>query len=79
MVRYIIGIVSGAFVTASLLFLMNFLIENGEQVVQDPRERLLLDFVRVKQAGNRQSGRSETREDRKATDSSARRAAAAVR
>lgn len=49
MVRYVIGILSGAFITTFLLFLMNFLIENGEAALQDPRERLILDFVRVKE------------------------------
>ncbi|MEN7342281.1 MAG: TonB family protein [Pseudomonadota bacterium] len=47
--RYLIGVISGALVTCFLLFLMNFLIENGTQVLQDPRERMMLDFVRVKQ------------------------------
>ncbi|MEM7764310.1 MAG: TonB family protein [Pseudomonadota bacterium] len=45
--RYLIGLVSGAVVTSFLLFLMNFLIESGEQVLQDPRDRQMLDFVRV--------------------------------
>ena len=47
--RYLIGVISGALVTCFLLFLMNFLIENGTQVLQDPRERMMLDFVCVKQ------------------------------
>ncbi|MEL7296455.1 MAG: TonB family protein [Pseudomonadota bacterium] len=47
--RYLIGLVSGAVVTSFLLFLMNFLIENGESALQKPRERQMLDFVRVKQ------------------------------
>lgn len=49
MVRYVIGILSGAFITTFLVFLMNFLIENGEAALQEPRERLILDFVRVKE------------------------------
>ncbi|MEO0614526.1 MAG: energy transducer TonB [Pseudomonadota bacterium] len=49
MIRYLIAIVSGALVTSSLLFLMTFLIETGESAVTDPRERQLLDFVRVRQ------------------------------
>ncbi|MEL6869494.1 MAG: energy transducer TonB [Pseudomonadota bacterium] len=47
--RYIIGVVSGAFITAFLLFLMNFLIETGEKAATKPRDRSMLDFVRVKQ------------------------------
>ncbi|MEL7024623.1 MAG: energy transducer TonB [Pseudomonadota bacterium] len=47
MARYIIGIVSGALITTFLLFLMNFLIESGETALSDPRDRLVLDFVRV--------------------------------
>ncbi|MEO0345379.1 MAG: energy transducer TonB [Pseudomonadota bacterium] len=49
MTRYLIAIVSGALVTSSLLFLMTFLIETGESAVTTPRERQLLDFVRVRQ------------------------------
>lgn len=49
MIRYAIAIVSGAIVTSALLFLMTFLIESGESAVTKPRERQLLDFVRVKQ------------------------------
>ncbi len=49
MVRYIIAIISGALVTSFLLFMMNFLIETGESPITDPRERQMLDFVRVKQ------------------------------
>ena len=49
MIRFAIAIVSGAIVTAALLFLMTFLIESGESAVTKPRERQLLDFVRVKQ------------------------------
>ena len=49
MVRYAIAILSGALVTAGLLFLMTFLIETGESPLSKPRERQLLDFVRVKQ------------------------------
>lgn len=49
MIRYLIAIVSGALVTSSLLFLMTFLIETGESAVTEPRERQLLDFVRVRQ------------------------------
>ncbi|MFK8053541.1 MAG: energy transducer TonB [Woeseiaceae bacterium] len=45
--RYVVAIISGAVVTSFLLFLMNFLIENGESALQTPRERQLLDFVRV--------------------------------
>lgn len=47
--RYLIGIVSGAFVTVFLLFLMNLLIESGPGAETDPRKRQMLDFVRVKQ------------------------------
>ena len=49
MVRYIIAVISGVVVTSFLLFLMNFLIETGEKAATDPRERQMLDFVRVKQ------------------------------
>ena len=49
MARYIIAIISGAVITSFLLFLMNVLIESGESAVTDPRERQMLDFVRVKQ------------------------------
>ncbi len=59
--RYIIGIVSGALVTTFLLFLMNFLIESGEAALSDPRERMVLDFVEVKQEEvvNRQERKPE--------------------
>lgn len=48
MARYIIALISGAVITSFLLFLMNFLIETGVSAQTDPRERQMLDFVRVK-------------------------------
>lgn len=49
MTRYVIAIISGAFVTAGLLALMTFLIETGEKALQDAPPAQILDFVRVKQ------------------------------
>ncbi|MEM7610095.1 MAG: TonB family protein [Pseudomonadota bacterium] len=49
MSRYIIGVITGAVVTTFLFFLMNLLIVTGEAALSDPRDRMVLDFVRVKQ------------------------------
>ncbi len=46
--RYAFSIVTGSFVTLSLLFVMHLLIEYGESAVTKERTRHNLDFVRVK-------------------------------
>ncbi len=48
-VRYVISILSGVSVTIGLLWLMQFLIENGVDAITEPPEKYYLDFVRVKQ------------------------------
>jgi protein TonB len=50
--RYVFAIVTGTFVTLSLLFIMHLLIEFGESALSTPRERHVLDFVRVKRNEN---------------------------
>ena len=46
--RYVFSIVVGTFVTLSLLYVMHLLIEYGESVLTDPKEKYMLEFVRVK-------------------------------
>ncbi len=46
--RYAFSIVIGTMVTLGLLFLMNFLIESGEQAMVKPGTKYYLEFVRVK-------------------------------
>jgi protein TonB len=46
--RYAFSLVIGVIVTLSLLFVMHLLIATGKAALTKPRERLNLDFVRVK-------------------------------
>ena len=46
--RYAFATVVGIVVTLSLLFIMQLLIATGQKALTQPRERLQLDFVRVK-------------------------------
>ena len=46
--RYAFSTVVGIVVTLSLLFIMQLLIATGQKALTQPRERLQLDFVRVK-------------------------------
>ena len=46
--RYAFSVVIGVVVTLSLLFVMHLLIATGKAALTKPRERLNLDFVRVK-------------------------------
>ena len=46
--RYAFSVVIGVVVTLSLLFVMHLLIASGREALTKPRERLNLDFVRVK-------------------------------
>jgi len=50
--RYIFAIVVGTMVTLSLLFVMHLLIEYGESAMSTPRDRHMLEFVRVKRNEN---------------------------
>jgi protein TonB len=50
--RYIFSIVTGTIVTLSLLFVMQLLIATGVSALTKPRERAVLDFVRVKRNEN---------------------------
>jgi len=50
--RYAISIVLGSVVTLSLLFTMQILIASGEEALSKPRERYVLDFVRVRRNEN---------------------------
>lgn len=50
--RYVISIVTGVAVTLSLLFVMQLLIATGKGALTTPRERAMLDFVRVKRNEN---------------------------
>ncbi len=50
--RYVISIVTGVAVTLSLLFVMQLLIATGKAALTEPRERAMLDFVRVKRNEN---------------------------
>ncbi|MFQ5982826.1 MAG: energy transducer TonB [Woeseiaceae bacterium] len=50
--RYVFSIVTGTLVTLSLLFVMHLLIEFGESALSKPRDRHLLEFVRVKRNEN---------------------------
>lgn len=45
--RYIVGIVVGGSVAVSLLWVMQFLIATGQDVLQDKNPRRFMDFVRV--------------------------------
>ena len=50
--RYIFSIVIGVAVTLSLLFVMQLLIVTGKAALTEPRERYLLEFVRVRRNEN---------------------------
>jgi len=50
--RYAFSIVVGVAVTLSLLFIMHLLIEFGESALSTPRERHMLEFVRIKRNEN---------------------------
>jgi protein TonB len=50
--RYVISIVTGVFVTLSLLFVMQLLIATGKGALTKPRDRAKLEFVRVKRNEN---------------------------
>ncbi len=50
--RYLFSIVTGLIVTLSLLFVMQLLIATGVKALTEPRERAVLDFVRVKRNEN---------------------------
>lgn len=50
--RYVFAIVTGTLVTLSLLFIMHLLIEFGESALSTPRDRHMLEFVRVKRNEN---------------------------
>ena len=50
--RYAFAIVVGVAVTLSLLFVMHLLIEFGESALSTPRERYMLEFVRIKRNEN---------------------------
>ncbi len=53
--RYVFAIVVGTVVTLTLLFVMHLLIAYGEAALTKPRERHMLEFVRVKRAENVQT------------------------
>jgi len=50
--RYAFSIIVGSAVTLSLLFIMQILIESGEEALSKPRERHLLEFVRIRRNEN---------------------------
>ena len=50
--RYVISIVVGSIVTVTLLFVMQLLIVTGKQALTEPRDRHILEFVRVKRNEN---------------------------
>ncbi len=50
--RYAFSIVMGSVVTLGLLFIMQILIESGEDAISKQRERFTLDFVRVRRNEN---------------------------
>jgi protein TonB len=50
--RYAFSIFVGSAVTLSLLFIMQVLIASGEEALSKPRERHLLEFVRVRRNEN---------------------------
>lgn len=50
--RYAFSIVIGVLVTLSLLFVMHLLIKFGENALSTPRERYMLEFVRIKRNEN---------------------------
>jgi protein TonB len=50
--RYAFSILVGSAVTLSLLFIMQVLIASGEEALSKPRERHLLEFVRIRRNEN---------------------------
>ena len=50
--RYVFAVVVGSIVTVTLLFVMHLLIAFGESALTTPRERHMLEFVRVKRNEN---------------------------
>jgi periplasmic protein TonB len=50
--RYVFAVIVGSIVTLTLLFVMQLLIAFGESALTTPRERHVLDFVRVKRNEN---------------------------
>lgn len=50
--RYVFSIVMGTAVTLSLLFVMQLLIETGKAALTEPRQRYMLEFVRVRRNEN---------------------------
>ncbi len=50
--RYVFSIVIGVAVTLGLLFVMQLLIVSGKAALTEPRERYLLEFVRVRRNEN---------------------------
>lgn len=50
--RYVFAIIVGTMVTLSLLFVMHLLIEYGESALSSPKDRHMLEFVRVKRNEN---------------------------
>ena len=50
--RYVFAIVIGTAVTLGLLFVMQLLIVTGKAALTEPRERYLLEFVRVRRNEN---------------------------
>jgi protein TonB len=50
--RYAFSIIVGSAITLSLLFVMQVLIASGEEALSKPRERHLLEFVRVRRNEN---------------------------
>jgi protein TonB len=50
--RYLISIVLGVTVTVGLLFVMERLIATGKAALTEPRERYMLEFVRVRRNEN---------------------------
>jgi protein TonB len=59
MVRVIIAIVLGAFVAASLLFLMQALIASGQAAITEHKSMRVVDFVRVKREERLESKRAK--------------------
>lgn len=50
--RYVFSIVVGVTVTLGLLFVMQLLIASGKAALTEPRERYMLEFVRVRRNEN---------------------------
>lgn len=50
--RYIYAVIIGSTITVGLLFVMQLLIASGKSALTEPRERHLLEFVRVRRNEN---------------------------